>query len=92
MALKIKENNGIFFIEGFINGSTVKQFKSHLDFLILYTKGLTINIEGVKLIDANGMKAFRDLYTTALISKKHFSIIGYGCKEIFQDFETNIAA
>ena len=92
MALKIKENNGTFFVQGVICTSTVKQFKNHLDFLILYTKGLTINIDGVTLIDTSGMKAFRDLYNTAIISNKNFAIVGNGSKEIFQDFEINIAA
>ena len=88
MALKIKENNGTFFIKGVINTSSVKQFKNHLEFLILYTKGLTINIDGVSYIDDNGMKVLRDLYTTAIISNKAFVIVGYGSKEVFQDFTT----
>ncbi len=92
MALKIKENNNTFFIEGSINASTAKQFKNHMDFLILYTKGLTMNIDKVDFIDATGMKVLRDLYNTAIISNKNFVIAGNGCKEIFQDFETNIAA
>lgn len=92
MALTIKANNGIFLLEGVINTTTVKQFKNHLEFLILYTNGVTINIDGVSYIDANGMKALRDLYSTAIISNKDFIIVGYGCKEVFQDFETNIAA
>lgn len=92
MSLKIKENKNIFFIEGSINVSTAKQFKNHIEFLILYKKELTINVDNVNAIDADGMKVFRDLYTTAIISNKNFVIVGYGCKEIFQDFETNIAA
>ncbi|TWO32716.1 STAS domain-containing protein [Seonamhaeicola sediminis] len=92
MALKIKENNGTFFIEGSINASTVKQFKNHVEFLLLYTKGVTLNIDEVTEIDTNGMHALRDLYTVALIKNKSFYIIGNGCKEIFQDFESNLAA
>lgn len=92
MALEIKENNGTFFIEGMINASTVKQFKNHVEFLMLYTKGVTLNIDSVTEIDANGMHALRDLYTIALIENKSFYITGNGCKEIFQDFESNLAA
>lgn len=92
MALRIKENNGTFFIEGSINASTLKQFKNHMEFLILYTKGVTLNIEGVEEIDKNGMNALRDLYTASLVNNKPFYIVGTGCKEIFDDFESNFAA
>lgn len=92
MSLTIKENNGTFLVEGSINATTVKQFKNHLDFLLLYTTSLTINIDGVTAIDANGMNALRDLYKTALICSKPFEITGYGCKEIYDDFKYNEAA
>lgn len=92
MALKIKEQNGIFLVEGYINTSTVKQFKNHVAFLILYTKALTLDINAVKEIDTNGMQALRDLYTNAVINNKDFFVVGNGCKEIFQDFESHIAA
>lgn len=92
MALKIKEQNGIFLVEGYINTSTVKQFKNHVAFLILYTKALTLDINAVKEIDTNGMQALRDLYTNAVINNKDFFVVGNGCKEIFQDFESHIVA
>ena len=92
MALTIKENNGIFLVEGTINATTVKQFKNHLEFLLLYANGLTINIDGVKAIDANGMKVLRALNTTALVYNKPFEIVGYGCKAIYDDFQYNNAA
>jgi len=92
MALKIKQNNDTFFIEGSINAGTVKQFKNHLEFLMFYTRGLTINIDGVKEIDANGMKVLRALSATALINNKPFEIIGYGSKEIYDDLQYHNAA
>ncbi|MFS4482934.1 STAS domain-containing protein [Hyunsoonleella sp. 2307UL5-6] len=92
MSLKIKENNTTFFIEGSINASTANQFKNHMEFLILYKKELTINIDNVAAIDSSGMQVFRDLYKTAIANNKKFVVVGYGCKEIFQDFETSVAA
>lgn len=92
MALKIKENNETFFITGSINATTVKQFKNHIEFLMLYTEGVTINIDNVDFIDKNGMNALRDLYKTSLICNKDFFVVGNGCKEIFQDFESKFAA
>ena len=87
MALKIIQEEDSFLIQGIINSSTVKQFKNHLEFLLLYTKALTININEVKSIDRNGMYVIRNLHTKALINNKKFSVIGYDCKEIYDDFE-----
>ncbi|GAA4884870.1 hypothetical protein GCM10023311_04230 [Flaviramulus aquimarinus] len=92
MALTIKENNGIFLVEGTINSTTVKQFKNHLEFLLLYSKALTINIDGVKAIDENGMKTLRALHTSALVYNKTFEVVGYGCKAIYDDFQYHHAA
>lgn len=92
MALKIKENNGTFLLVGTINGTTVKQFKNHLEFLLAYTKSLTINIERVTAIDRMGLKAIEDIFRAAKNYNKVFSIIGYGCKEIYDDIDMQIAA
>ncbi|WP_111309971.1 STAS domain-containing protein [Confluentibacter sediminis] len=92
MTLKIKKQDTIFNVEGHINTTTVEQFKNHLEFLLLYTKSVTINIDKVKEIDKNGMKAFHDLYATALIYNKKFEIIGYGCKDIYEDIQHHYAA
>jgi ABC-type transporter Mla MlaB component len=92
MALTIKHENNTFLVSGTINATTVKQFKNHLEFLLTYNKGLTINIEGVKAIDANGMYALRHLHALALIQNKAFSIVGYGCKEIYDDLRLTSAA
>lgn len=92
MALTIKQQENIFKVEGHINSTTAKQFKNHLEFLLLYTKSLTINIDNVEEIDKNGMRAFHDLYTTALTYNKKFEIIGYGCKDIYEDIQHQYAA
>lgn len=92
MALKIKQHENLFLVEGTINSTTVKQFKNHLEFLLLYSKSLTINIDAVNSIDTNGVKAFKDLLSTALTYNKKFSIIGFGAKDIYDDFQFNYAA
>ena len=92
MALTITEQNGTYLVKGIIDTVTVKQFKNHLEFLLLYTKALTINIDGIQAIDVNGMNVLRDLNIKAQVYNKEFSVIGYGCKEIYDDFQYNIAA
>lgn len=92
MALTIKENNGTFLVEGTINNTTVKQFKNHLEFLLLYKKSLTIDINGVTAIDKNGLKAIEALFLTALIYNKKFDVIGYGCKDIYESMDLKYVA
>ncbi len=92
MALKITEQNRTFLVEGTINASTAMNFQNHLE-AILNTYGtLTIDIENVTEIDANGMHALRALYSNALIYNRPFYIIGTGCKEIYEDFMFTDAA
>lgn len=92
MALTIKQHDNQFLVEGIINASTVKQFKNHIEFLILYTKQLTINIEGVKTIDSNGVNTLKALVFFASKFNKKFKIVGYGCKDIYEELNYNKAA
>ncbi|PWH82005.1 hypothetical protein DIS18_12115 [Algibacter marinivivus] len=92
MALRIKENNGTFLVEGTINNTTVKQFKNHLEFLLAYSKSLTINIDKVTAIDKNGLKVIEDLFEAAEFYNKAFSVIGYGCKDIYESINMSVAA
>ena len=92
MALSIKENNGTFLVEGTINATTVKQFKNHLEILLAYTKHLTINIDKVTAIDKNGLKVIEDLFEAAEFYNKPFSVIGYGCKDIYDSIDMSVAA
>ncbi len=87
MALTIKERNGAFCVKGGINAATVNSFKTHFNYILDTYGNLTLDIDGVTEIDANGMSALRTLYINAYLKKQDFSIIGYGCKEIYDDFE-----
>ncbi len=92
MALLIKEKNGKFCVKGNINAATVNSFKSHFEQILNTYGSLVIDIDNVTEIDANGMKALRALYINAFLKKQDFSIVGYGCKEIYDDFMYHNAA
>ncbi|MEM9680124.1 MAG: STAS domain-containing protein [Bacteroidota bacterium] len=92
MALQIKENNGVFELEGAINNATAQSFKTHINALMLTSEQVTINIEKVNEIDLAGLSVLRELYTISKKENQSFYIIGYGCKEIYHDFKTNHAA
>lgn len=86
MALTIKEDRGIFYVEGSINTSTASSFRTHLEHILNESGNLTLDIDNVAEIDADGMVVLRTLYFNAFIRKQDFSIVGYGCKEIYDDF------
>ena len=92
MALQIKENNGVFELEGAINNATAQSFKMHMNALMLSNQQITINIEKVDEIDITGLKALKELYMNSKGKDQSFYIVGYGCKEIYHDFRTSYAA
>ncbi|WP_299120311.1 STAS domain-containing protein [uncultured Winogradskyella sp.] len=91
MSLTIKENNGVFLVEGAINASTVKHFKNHCETLLNAFGELTIHIENVTEIDASGINAIQVLYKNALKLNKGFMVIGNISKNIY-DKLTNFKA
>lgn len=92
MALKITQQNGTFLVEGVINATTALSFKNHLNYILDKRKELIIDIENVTEIDTNGVNALQTLYTNAMIYNKSFFVVGTGCKEIQEHFESNNAA
>lgn len=92
MALRFIHQGETFLVEGNINPNTLKQFKNHLEFLLLYCKSLTLNMDGVETIDRNGIQVLKELYAVSLSSNKKISIIGKRSEEIYKDFQSINAA
>ncbi|WP_299136368.1 hypothetical protein [uncultured Tenacibaculum sp.] len=87
MALQITEKKGIFYLKGKINCSTVRSFIIHFEHYILQNRCTTINIDKIKEIDSDGLKAIKTLTAIALRQQKKFSTTGYNTKDIYDDFE-----
>ncbi|OIQ30376.1 MAG: hypothetical protein BM564_03140 [Bacteroidetes bacterium MedPE-SWsnd-G2] len=79
-------------IEGNISATTVKQFKSHLEHLLIFSESLTINMDGVKTIDNNGFQVLEELYKTSLLRNKKFAIIGEDYDNIYKAIQPINAA
>ena len=92
MTLKISKKNEIFYLNGRLNSSTLKSFVSYFEYNLSRNKNVTINIDHVIEIDKNGLEAMRNFTKVAVLKQKVFSIVGNGCKEIYDDFrQTNLA-
>lgn len=92
MALKIIENQGIFELHGTLNSTTTKLFKQHFDLIVLTTKNLIINIDQLNFIDKSGVEVLKQLLHKGQMDHNRFSIVGNGCKDIYEEFRTTLAA
>ncbi|WP_298892868.1 hypothetical protein [uncultured Psychroserpens sp.] len=92
MALRILEENGAFQLHGSLTATTARSFIIHFEHIINTAKDVTVNIEKVKCIDACGVEALKTLIAIALQSNNMFSVIGYGCKDIYDDYKSSFAA
>ena len=92
MALKISELNGMFHLHGKINTTTLNSFVTYFEYKKSHYKNIVVNIDHVLEIDKCGLEAFRKFTIDAISNQKVFSIVGYGCKEIYEDFNETIVA
>ncbi|TJY38237.1 hypothetical protein E5167_01105 [Pontimicrobium aquaticum] len=53
---------------------------------------LKINIEGLDSIDRDGVSAITKLHNRAISKNKKLTIIGLGCKELYEHIKTHSAA
>ncbi|WP_425076758.1 STAS domain-containing protein [Psychroserpens sp. S379A] len=92
MALKIIENQGVFELHGTLNTTTTKLFKQHFDLILQTTKNLIINIDELNFIDKSGVEVLKQLLYKGQMNHNCFSIVGDGCKDIYEEFKTTLAA
>lgn len=93
MALQISENNGIFYLNGNLNTATLKSFTNYFNYnLYKLNREVLVNIDKLVEIDKSGLEAIRELTKVAILKQTVFSIVGFGCKEIYDDFnQINLA-
>jgi len=92
MALKILEKKGTLYLDGSINTTTTKSFMKHIQFYVEKFENVIINIDKVKEIDIDGLQAIKSLWRSSLNENKNFYILGYGCKDIYDDFYSELLA
>lgn len=92
MALQITQQNGTFLVSGKLNTSTTRSFIIHFEYIIEQYQNVILNIDGVSEIDYDGLEGIKTLTAIALRNHKMFSVIGNGCKDIYQDFNCSQVA
>lgn len=89
MPLKISKNKSVYHVKGKVNTADVKSFLTYFTEKIDKKKKITLNIEEAEEIDKNGLNAMQQLMILASSKEKKFSIVGNGCKEIYDHFYLN---
>ncbi|GAA4805003.1 STAS domain-containing protein [Litoribaculum gwangyangense] len=92
MDLKITNSNSFFKIKGVLDRSTLHIFNEEFRHIFERINILTISIQEVESIDEYGVAAIAKLHQEALTKNKRLSIIGFGCKDLYDHFKTETAA
>jgi anti-anti-sigma regulatory factor len=86
MDITINKNSDVFNLQGKINSSTADQYSTYFEHLLSSNGKLTINMDEVAEIDEKGIQALFQVHVYALRYNYSFSIVGQGCKDIYNEF------
>ncbi|WP_256867429.1 STAS domain-containing protein [Winogradskyella forsetii] len=88
MDLQITSYNNRFRIKGTLNKMNLKTFNSHFANIFDKLDDILVDIEQVNSIDRAGVMALARLHNESITKSKKLSIIGLGCKELYQHFKS----
>ncbi|MEL0455588.1 STAS domain-containing protein [Flavobacteriaceae bacterium SZ-1-7] len=92
MDLKITNCNNFFKIKGTLNKSNINLFQREFQNIFEKLNDITISIQDVVSMDKYGVEAIAQLHNEALVKNKRLSIVGFGCKELYDHFKADTAA
>lgn len=92
MDLKITGYNTFFKVKGILNRDNVYVFQNAFKNIFDKVNDLTISIQDIESMDKYGVAVIARLHEEALSKNKRLSIIGFGCKELYDHFKTETAA
>ncbi len=92
MDLRITSCNNFFKLKGILNKTNVDVFESEFQEAFKRFNALTISVEGLESVDKHGVNALADLHNQSIENNIQLSIVGLGCKELYDHFKTNEAA
>ena len=86
MSLEILKNNEKFYLHGKLNTTTLNYFTTYFESNLQEIHKVTLNIDNVIEIDEDALNEIKELARVTLLKEKKFSIVGVGCKEIYDHF------
>jgi len=88
MDLQITSYNNRFRIKGTLNKLSLKTFDAHFSNIFQKLDEVILNIEHIESIDRAGVMALAKLHNESINRSKKLSIIGLGCKELYDHFKS----
>jgi uncharacterized protein YdcH (DUF465 family) len=88
MDLQITSYNNRFQIKGTLNKLNLKIFNAHFSNIFDKLDEVLLDIERIESIDRAGVMALARLHNESINKSKSLSIIGLGCKELYQHFKS----
>jgi ABC-type transporter Mla MlaB component len=92
MNLKITSSSNFFKLKGILDRSSLDVFQHEFKNIFEKVSTLTISIEEVEWMDRYGVQAMTGLHNEAIMKNKKLSIIGLGCKELYEHFKYKTTA
>ena len=92
MNLTITHYNNFYKVTGVLNRQSVGLFQQEFQGVFEKLQRITISIEGLQSIDKDGVSALAKLHNESIVQNKQLSIIGFGCKDLYDHFKSNDAA
>jgi len=92
MNLKITNSNTFFKIKGILDRNNLNLFYNEFENIFERLNTLTISIEEVEWMDQDGVNAIAALHNEAILKNKKLSIIGLGCKDLYEHFKYKTTA
>lgn len=92
MNLKITHCNNFFKLKGILDRKSLSVFYREFNDIFDRENSLTISIEEVEWMDRYGVKAMTELHNEAISKNKKLSIIGMGCRDLYDHFKYQTTA
>ncbi|GAB1858435.1 hypothetical protein MHTCC0001_32720 [Flavobacteriaceae bacterium MHTCC 0001] len=92
MNLRITNANNFFTVKGTLTKRNVHIFKAEFNEAFKQFDSLTLSIEGLENVDRRGVKAIADLHLQSLKNNVKLSIVGSGCRALYDHFKSCEAA
>lgn len=92
MELTITNYNNFYKLKGSLNQSNLEVFNKTFQFIFEKFDSLTLSIDDLENIDRFGVKALVNLHNQSISRNKQLSIVGLGCKELYDHFKSEETA
>lgn len=92
MDLEITCSNNFFTLRGTLNKQNMDVFRNEFKHIFDRVNSFTISIEGVTSMDLYGVNALAQLHNESVAKNKSMSIIGLGCKDLYNHFKSEETA